>query len=230
MNEIYLAVENDLEIHKRESEFWLSRGVSSTRVSSMVEAIEIASKMKFRFKYIGINASNINYKPSLRLLRDVTNDPIFIATNNYTSLEQTQAYRLGADLFGQISDNPSDNYEAVMAKIDILEWRTSNPNPHADTITCKHVAISNSYRTVIVNDLKVDLTRIEFDILFTLVSNRGRVITFEQLYNQVWDSEFDKSVLKVIKSAVSRLQRKISDDNDTRIIENKWGVGYRSVV
>jgi len=226
MKMVYLAIENDLAIHERESAFWLSRGVSSIKVSSMVEAIELASKKTFL--YIGINASNIDYKHGLRLLREVTNDPIFLATDSYTMQEQGRAIRLGSDLFGQISDTPSDNYESVMAKIELLAWRTNNPKPACNLITYRNVLLSKSHRLVLVNDTEIDLSRIEFDLLYTLASNRGRVFTFEQLYIQVWGNEFDKTVIKVIKSAVARLHSKLfGRDSDTRIIENKWGVGYR---
>jgi len=47
---------------------------------------------------------------------------------------QGKAISLGADLFGQISNTLSDNYESVMAKIEQLEWRTNNPKPTIDLI------------------------------------------------------------------------------------------------
>ena len=228
MSMLYLAVEKDLTIHERESTFWLSHGVASIRVSSMIEAIELSCKMEFL--YIGINASNIDYLPSLKLFREVTNDPIFISTDSYTMQEQTKAHRLGADLFGQISDTPSENYEAVMAKIENLAWRINNPKPFVNLVTYKNILLSEPYRLALVNDVEVNLTRIEFDLLYILASNRGRVFTFEQLYHQVWGNEFDKPVVKVIKNVVARLHKKIVDndnDSEARIIENKWGVGYK---
>ena len=70
MRPIYLAIENDIAIHDRDSAFWLSRNVASVRVSSMTE---------------GINGDNINFKPQLPLLREATNDPnihCFICLHN----------------------------------------------------------------------------------------------------------------------------------------------------
>ena len=46
----------------------------------------------------------------LKLLREVTPDPIFISTTTYTMQEQAIALNNGADLYGQISENPSENY------------------------------------------------------------------------------------------------------------------------
>ena len=115
MDLTYLAIENDLTIHERESQFWKSRGVDAIRVSSMTEGIVLASKQQFL--YIGINSDNIHYTSSLAILRSTTNDPIFMATTNYTIQEQTKATKLGADLFGQLGDKPDDNFDAVMTQI-----------------------------------------------------------------------------------------------------------------
>ena len=225
----YLAIENDLNFHQRESEFWLARGISSTRTSTMSEAIDLASKQPFLF--IGINASNVNYQPCLGLLREVTNDPILISTTTYTMQEQCVAIQLGADLFGQISDAPNDNYKSVMALIQRLEVRSNKTKPPLKIAVYRNILLSYDYRTVFVDDVKVDLTKIEFELLNTLISNPGRVFTFEQLYDQIWSSDCDKSIPGVIKNAVARLRKKIGDngqeEQDGSIIENLWGVGYR---
>ena len=229
MTPTYLAIENDLDIHERESKFWQSRGISSVRVTSMSEGICAASKQQFL--YIGINASNIDYQPCLSLLRETTNDPILVATSTYTMQEQSKALRLGADLFGQISDNPSENYESVMALIERLNARSKQTKPLLALTIHKYVLLSYDYRVVFVNDAKVDLTKIEFELLYTLITNPGRVFTFEQLYIKIWGYEYDRSVIAVIKSAVSRLRKKIGENNhDNGIIENLWGVGYKSSV
>jgi len=225
----YLAIENDLNFHQRESEFWLARGISSIRTSTMSEAIDTASKQPFLF--IGINASNVNYQPCLGLLREVTNDPILISTTTYTMQEQGTAIQLGADLFGQIGDDSSDNYKSVMAIVQRLEARSNKTKPPLKIAVYRNILLSYDYRTVFVDDVKVDLTKIEFELLNTLISNPGRVFTFEQLYDRIWSSDCDKSIPGVIKNAVARLRKKIGDngqeEQDGSIIENLWGVGYR---
>ena len=103
MEKVYLAIENNLAIHERESRFWLSKNISSIRVASirvasMNEAIMLARKR--HFYYIGINASNVDYLPKLPLLRAVTNSPILVSTAKYNANEHSKALRSGADLWG----------------------------------------------------------------------------------------------------------------------------------
>ena len=114
----YLAVENDIAVYEKESAAWAKHQISSHRVSSLNEAIEAAMKQPYYF--ISINASNVNYEPKLELLRAVTNDPIFIATKNYSAQEQCHALMLGADLYWELGDKPEDNFALCTAMINRL--------------------------------------------------------------------------------------------------------------
>ena len=228
MQQVYLAIEKDDAIHERESAFWLSRGIASLRVSSMTEGIKEA--MKNQFLYIGINGDNINFKPQLPLLRETTNDPIFIATTAYTMQKQAEAVNLGADLYGQIGENPDDNYATVMANIHALHERAKRRKPHAKLIPYGNILVAPKHRQVFVIDKEVELTKIDFDLLCLFMNNRGVIMTPEQIYNRVWKNERAESVDDVVKSAIKRLRKKISGhdtENGSGFIENIRDVGYR---
>jgi len=229
MDITYLAIENDVAVYERESNFWQSRGVGSVRVTSMAEGIVLASKM--RFLYISINASNVPYKTSLGILRDVTETPIFMASNQYTMKEQTEATKLGADLFGPLSETPEDNYEAVMAHIQHMNSRIKNRIPNTTPTVYRNILISESHRTVLVDDKEISLTKNEFDLLNSMASNRGIVYTFEKLANIVWKVEYDTYdtlLIETIKNTVARVRKKISDNDEKYcIIESIRGVGFK---
>ena len=175
MQPTYLAIENDTTIHDRGSAFWLSRNVASVKVSSMTEGIEEA--MKNQFLYIGINGDNINFKPQLPLLREATNDPIFIASSTYTMQKQAEAVNLDADLFGQIGETPSDNYETVMANINALQERAKRRKPPVKLILYGNILVAPKSRQVFVADREVELTKIDFDLLYLFLLNRSVILT-----------------------------------------------------
>ena len=229
MNATYLAIENDISIHERESQFWKSCGVTSIRVTSMSEGITLAAKEQFL--YIGINADNIHYKSSLRLLREVTNAPIFMATSNYTQQEHTAVTRLGADLYGLLSESPEDNYDAVMAHIEHLNYRAKIQKPNIKLTAYRNILLSEAHRLVLVNDKKIGLTKIDFAILHLLMENRGRVLSPVQIYRNVWINKSESSAEDAVKSAIKRIRKKLSVyDVDKSIIKNVRGLGYGFVV
>jgi len=81
--------------------------------------------------------------------------------------------------------------------------------------------------TVTVEDKTLNLTRLEFDLLYHLLSNAGRVMTRERLLEQAWGYDFAGDT-RAVDSAVKRLRAKLRTDSaDADAIEAVRGVGYR---
>ena len=223
----YLAIECNATIHERESTFWLSRNISSKRVPSMSKGIKEAARDKFL--YIGINADNINYLPMLRLLRDVTHAPILISTTNYTMQKQTEAQNNGADLFGAISENPSDNHDAVMACINRLNERAKQPKPDIEIVTYHNILIAPSHHRAFIKDEEIILTKNEMGVLYYLTTNRGQILPHDQLYMKLSNGEYIGLSSDNIYSTVKRLRKKIRDVSQIDYIKTIRDVGYRII-
>ena len=74
-------------------------------------------------------------------------------------------------------------------------------------------------------DLNLVLTKTEFDLLYTLASNPGIVVTREQLLDRVWGYDFEVNT-NVVDVFVGYLRKKMEDERHPRIIETIRGVGY----
>jgi len=87
--------------------------------------------------------------------------------------------------------------------------------------------IDSDARQVWQDDELVELTPIEFDLLLALAQHAGRVLSREQLIEQVWGYDYfgDERVVDV---HIGRLRKKVEDDpaNPT-LIATVRGVGYR---
>jgi len=223
----YLAIDDDISVHERESAFWLSRNISSIRVSSMSDGIKEVTREKFL--YIGINADNITYMSLLRLMRDVTTAPILISTTNYTMQEQCKALSNGADLFGAISENPNDNYDAVMACINRLNERAKQPRPDIEIVTYHDILISPSHHRAFIKDDEIHLTKSEMDVLYYLTASRGQILSHEQLYSKISNNEHSELSSDNIYSTVKRLRKKIKDVSHIDYIKTIRDVGYRLI-
>jgi len=92
-----LAIDKDEKIFSIYQNAWLKVGVSSVRVSSMQEAIELLAREIFMA--VHINADNINYMPMLPILRGLTKAHITISTSKFIIKENIQALKNGADFF-----------------------------------------------------------------------------------------------------------------------------------
>ena len=89
------------------------------------------------------------------------------------------------------------------------------------------IQIDASMRRVLINNVEICLTAKEFDLLYFLAANQGRVFTKEQIYNHVWQEsyQFDDSN---IMSFISKLRKKLRNEVlNIEYIQTIHGIGYR---
>ena len=106
--------------------------------------------------------------------------------------------------------------------------RRAAPEQHEPTIAVDGVASDLAARVVRRDSEPVHLTPIEFDLLRTLASNRGRLMTHRKLLTDVWGAEYVDDV-QPLRTHIARLRAKIEPDRLTgsRYIVTEPGVGYR---
>ncbi len=163
----------------------------------------------------------------LRKVREMSNVPVLMLTAKSDEEDKVSGLRLGADDY---LTKPFSINE-LMARVHSLirRYTTLNPTLETDTerLILKGMVIDKANRIVTVNDQAVELTGREFDLLSFLASNKGRVFTKKQIYNQVWEEDyaFDDSN---IMSFISKLRKKVEPDPEhPYYILTVRGVGYR---
>ena len=163
----------------------------------------------------------------LQKIRQTNNVPVLMLTAKSGEEDKVSGLRMGADDY---LTKPFSINE-LMARVNSLIRRYTLLNPvsnaDADCMTFQGMVIDSSNRLVFVDNKQVELTSKEFDLLFFLASNKGKVFTKKQIYTQVWEEEyaFDDSN---IMSFVSKLRKKIEPNPENPFyILTVRGVGYR---
>jgi two-component system KDP operon response regulator KdpE len=73
---------------------------------------------------------------------------------------------------------------------------------------------------------EVHLTPIEYELLKTLMENRGRLMTHTALLGLVWGSQYADDVA-TLRTHIANLRRKVETEEGPRHIRTEPGVGYR---
>ena len=90
-----------------------------------------------------------------------------------------------------------------------------------------NLSISPDKREVTRNNRKIKLTFTEFEILFLLAQNPGKVFSKEQIYDIVWKESYSGDY-NIVMSHIRNIREKIEDNPSKPIyIQTVWGVGYR---
>ena len=89
------------------------------------------------------------------------------------------------------------------------------------------MSISLDKREVTRNNRKIKLTFIEFEILYLLAQNPGKVLSKEQIYDIVW-KEPCSGDYNIVMSHIRNIREKIEDNPSKPVyIQTVWEVGYR---
>ena len=114
-----------------------------------------------------------------------------------------------------------------MARVKAILRRERNTEAQDATLVFRRLRIDASARLVWRDDQLVDLTPIEFELLYALAQHHGRAMAREQLIEHVWGHDYygDERVVDV---HIGRLRKKVEDDpaNPTLIVTAR-GAGYR---
>ena len=162
-------------------------------------------------------------------IRELSNVPILIMTANaVTEEEMAKGLNLGAD---EYMIKPLRNLE-FHARINALLRRAQlsgeRQNPNTRYMD-DYLVVDLDARRVLVNNQEMRLTPTEFKLLATFIRNEGKVLTFQQLLEQVWGYEYSTEH-HYPRIYVSHLRRKIEPDpKNPTYIQNEYGVGYRFV-
>jgi two-component system, OmpR family, KDP operon response regulator KdpE len=161
-------------------------------------------------------------------IREISNVPILMMTAHAISEQDiAEGLNRGAD---EYMIKPLGKIE-FHARIKAL-LRRARLSEDAPTITeykDGYLDVDLKSRRVEVNKDEIRLTPTEFKLLATFIRNPGEVMSFQQLLETVWGSEYS-SEHHYPRIYVSHLRRKIEPDAKTpTYIHNEYGVGYRFV-
>ena len=103
----------------------------------------------------------------------------------------------------------------------------NNTENNKDIIEINGLVIDKDEHKCLLYDKKIDLTPMEFEILLYLASNRGKVISSEELFEKVWKEKYFDSNNTVMVH-IRRIREKLGENTkNPKFIKTVWGVGYK---
>lgn len=155
-------------------------------------------------------------------IREVSKVPIIFISSRNTNMDIIMAINMGGDDFIQ----KPFSLDVLMAKINALLRRTYNyTNTTSNIIEHNGVVLNIKDSSVIFNDNKLELTKNEFKILYTLMNDKGEIVSRDEIMRALWEDEsfVDDNTLTV---NINRLRKKLDDLGLTDFIKTKKGQGY----
>jgi DNA-binding response OmpR family regulator len=191
------------------------------------EALRLARESQPDLILLDLMIPEVDGLDVCRELRKSSTVPIIMITARGEETDRVVGLELGADDY---VCKPFSVRE-LMARIKAVLRRAVSGEPDkAGTSILQGpggLRLDVERRMAGVNETVLDLTRLEFDLLYRLLVNAGRVLTRERLLEQVWNFDFTGDT-RAVDSAIKRLRAKLrlgAPEADS--VEAVRGVGYR---
>ena len=151
--------------------------------------------------------------------------PILMLTARSQEVDKVIGLELGADDY---VTKPFSDRE-LLARVKALLRRASHEPLEPGTFHFDKVDIDFTHFIAEKNGRSLRLTSTEFTLLHLLISQKGKVLTREELLNKVWGYEFFPQS-RTVDNHILRLRQKLEDDpNHPRHILTMHGLGYKFV-
>jgi two-component system alkaline phosphatase synthesis response regulator PhoP len=111
---------------------------------------------------------------------------------------------------------------AARIKAALRRMRLGHGLPEEQALSYSRLRIESGSRRVWVDDVEIELTTMEFDLLWALAEHPGKVLSREQLLERVWGYDYYGEI-RVVDVHIGHIRQKLGDS----LISTVRGVGYR---
>jgi DNA-binding response OmpR family regulator len=226
MSKDILLVDDDALL-RRSLAFRLEQaGYNTLTAARAEEALKMSQINPPQLVLLDLGLPGMDGLVALRHFQTELHIPVIILTARRREFDEVLGLELGADDY---VTKPFE-LEVLLARIKAVLRRVSQEklgSMRPASIAVGDLHIDPSAHVVSIGSRTVELTPLEFDLLYTLALEAGQVLTVDDLLARVWGEEFIGEP-QVIYVHIRLLREKIEEDsNHPRRIVNVRGVGYK---
>lgn len=225
MSHTILIVDDDKEIAKLIEVYLMNEGYQILQARDGIEALKVLALNPVDLIVLDVMMPNMDGLELCKQIRIDNQVPILMLSAKVQDMEKIMGLMTGADDYMIKPFNPLE----LTARVKAL-FRRANYIPFSKDsgiIQIHTLEIDKQSHQVTAGGKEIKLTSIEFDILYLLAKNQGRVFSSEEIFERVWKEESigsNKTVMVHIKNIRDKIEAVIPGEI---VIQTVWGVGYK---
>ena len=214
-----MVVEDEKTIRDELKELLETSGYKVILLEKFNNTLEDILNNKFDLLLLDINLPNINGELILREFRKVSNTPVIMVTSRVKETDEVLSMSYGADDYITKPYNPT----ILLLRIANIFKRMEN---NTNTSYYDGIKVYQNKGLLVKDNKEQDLTKNEMIIFSFLLSNRGNIVTRDELMTELWNNEeyVNENALTV---NISRLRAKLENFGIKNAIETRKGQGYK---
>lgn len=208
----------------------LKRGLESQSYQIYIsedaeDALVMVERISFDLVITDIMLPQMNGIELSKIIKQKNPDlPIIMLTALGTIDEKIEGFDAGADDYMVKPFEIRELYARIKA---VLLRKSSSPkkNESSNIIEYQNLTVNKNTNRVFRNEKEINLTPKEFKLLIFLMSNAERVLSREEIAENVWGNHFDTGT-NYIDVYIAYLRKKIDKDFEEKLIHTKPGMGF----
>lgn len=229
MNDAVLIVDDETAIADLVEVYLKNEGYQVYKFYSGREALACIEATSVSLAILDIMLPDIDGFALCREIRKKHFFPIIMLTARVDDMDKINGLTLGADDYITKPFHPLE----LMARVKTQLRRYTHYNQYGpvparaeEELDIRGLSVNRSSHICTLNSRELALTPIEFDILWYLCKNQGRVVSSEELFEAVWKEKYlDNN--NTVMAHIARLRGKMGEPaRKPKFIKTVWGVGY----
>jgi two-component system, OmpR family, KDP operon response regulator KdpE len=221
MSQRVLVCDDEMQIRRALRVVLKDAGFEVTETADAAEALDAVSVKPPDAAIIDLILPDGDGVEVCRSIRSWSEMPILVLSAVGEEEQKVRALEAGADDYVTKPFGPRELIARLNAAL-----RRAGESPDEPAITADGLVIDLAGHTVTRNGEEIHLTPIEFRLLRTLATNRGRLMTHRALLTEVWGPGWEEDT-QTLRTHIANLRRKIEPGDGPRYIRTDPGVGYR---
>lgn len=227
MDDKILIVDDEQEIADLVAIYLENEGFTVFKYYNPKEALGCIQEENLDLAVLDIMMPGIDGFALCRKIREKHQYPIIMLTARGEEIDKINGLTLGADDYITKPFLPLELVARVKAQL--RRYKRYNAAQEADEDIIAHSGLVLNIRTheCTLNERVLSLTPTEFSILKVLCQQKGKVISSEELFHQIWQDEY-YTKNNTITVHIRHLREKMGDSfENPKYIKTVWGVGYK---
>ena len=219
-----LIVDDEAMIRNVLKEYVEFEGNEAFEASDGMQAVKLCKENDYDIILMDVMMPRLDGLEACTKIREFSQVPIIMLTAKSEDMDKLLGFEHGADDYL----TKSFNILELTARIRALLRRASTAKKQTpeQTLVCGHITLDRSSRSAFREDVPVDLTAKEFDLMELLMRNPNRVYSRETLLDAIWGYDVS-SEIRTVDVHIRRLREKLEKNPaQPEHILTKWGVGY----
>lgn len=193
------------------------------------EALQCLEHETIDLAILDVMLPDINGFTICQQIREKHNFPVIMLTAKDEEVDKITGLTLGADDYITKPFRPLEMVARVKAQLRrFTKYNAAEPVQEENAIVFSGLVLDRDKHECLLNEKPLALTPTEFSILWVLASNRGRVVSSEDLFREVWGEKYFTKDNNTVMVHIRHLREKMHDNAEKpKYIKTVWGVGYK---